>query len=183
MMSTTARTQCRIRIGERCLDGALPGSRSTSFLVALVTALALLVALLSLNSLVGERLGQITTAKPIAATMVQLSTPRVPTRPVEALERFDLSAVVSNTDDRAIANVALELTVLQPDGTTAMLLRQSHINLQPHDSRAIYWAWRVPAQLPTGEYTVQVRAFDASGRPLNGDQPATAALHIVGRGN
>lgn len=183
MMSTTARTQCRIRIGERCLDGTLPGSRNMTLLVALVAALALLIALLSLTSLVGERLAQIATARPVAATTVQLGTPRVPTRPVEGLERFDLSVVAKNPSDRTIENVTLELTVLQPDGTTAMVSRQSHITLQPHDSRAIYWAWRVPAQVPTGEYTVQVRAFDASGRPLGGDQPVAAALHVVGRGN
>jgi len=181
MLSTTAKTQCRVHIGERCLDGTLSGSRNISLLVALLAALALLIALLPLTSMVGEWLARTATAGP-AATMVQLSTPRVPTRPVAGLERIDLSVVASNPGGRALENVTLELTVLQPDGTTAMVSRQSHINLQTHDSRAVYWAWRVPAQMPSGEYAVQVRSIDANGRSLNGDQAARVGLQIVGRG-
>ena len=52
MLSTTAKNQCRVHIGERCLDSALSGSRNISLLVALLAALALLIAFLPLASVV-----------------------------------------------------------------------------------------------------------------------------------
>jgi hypothetical protein len=181
MAPATAKAQCRLQIGERCLDGALSGSRSLILFVAFVAVLALLIALLPLVYATAQWLGQNTTAKPAAAPMVQISTPRVPARAVEGLERIDLSVVVRNPGDQTLENVTLELAVLQPDGSIAMASRQGSLTLRPQESRAVYWAWRVPAQLATGKYDVAARAYDGSGQPLDGNQPAVAGLQVVGR--
>lgn len=181
MLPTTARPRCRIQIGERCLDNVLSGGRVKSVLVALIATLAFWIAASPLMSPARAWIAQGTLHEQAMVTATQLSAPRVPVRPVEGLERIDLSVVASNPSDRVMENLTLELAVLRPDGSNAMTARQSHITLQPHDSRAIYWAWRIPAQLASGQYAVVVRTFDSEGRFLGSDEQAKVALQVVGR--
>ena len=178
MLQRSTKAHAHLRVRGHYLDDTLHNKGIViSLVAALIAALALLIAFVPISTLVRDWSGQ---SAATAAPSVQLSTPRVPLRPVEPLERTDLSVVVTNPSDRPLANISLELSVLQPDGSTAMVSRQSHIALQAHDSRAIYWQWRVP-QLPSGLYGVQVRALDATGRPLGDQQPQTVGLQIVGR--
>lgn len=114
-----------------------------------------------------------------AVSRLSLSVPRVPSRPVEHLERIDLSTVVTNPTNARLENIALELAVLDSRAQQVLSARQSRIALQPNDSRAVYWQWRIPGQLPAGAYDVRVTAFDSRGNVLAGAPSPDAQLLIA----
>jgi hypothetical protein len=150
-------------------------------LLAMLAALGLLAACSPLSSLPPGRLAPVAATGATATGMLRLSAPQVPARPVEGLERIDLSTIVDNPNPGAIDDVTLELVVADRGGRVALVARQSRLSLQPGDSRAVYWSWRVPASLAPGQYTVGVRALDVDGRTLSGGESLGAVLQVVGR--
>lgn len=179
MQSMHAKTACRWHVGSHCLD--LPSLDQVKLhpLAALAAAVALLAVTSSAIAVSREWASARDNTQSVAS-QVELAAPRVPARPVEGLERIDLSTVVSNPSSQTLENVSLQLEVRNANGESVLSARQSRLALQPHDSRAVYWAWRVPAQLSSGSYVVDVRAFDADGVLLSG-RPSTTSLQIVAR--
>lgn len=119
------------------------------------------------------------TTTPASVTPLKVSEPRVPTWPVEALDRIDFSVDVANPSPTTVHDVTLELIVTGVDGSTVLDMRQSGLTLQPGSSQAVYWQWRIPGDLAPGSYKVGVRAFNAAGHMLSEASSAGTLLHVV----
>ena len=165
-------------IGHRSsLGGGLAQSPLPYVLSALLVGLILLAV--TVLAWLGVRWWETSHAAP--APRVTVLETDVPAAPVTTLDRVYLSTKVANPTDQRVQNMSVELAVVAPDGQVAMRSRQRGIALNGHDSRTIYWAWRIPGAVAPGAYRTTVTVTDQGGRILGTSEGASSTLTVAAR--
>ena len=130
------------------------------------SALLLAVALFGVTALPRSTLARGQRASSTATPTVIIAETRAPATKVSSLDRAYLSTTIANPGEERLHNLTVELTVGRPGAQPVLQARQRAIALDAHNARAVYWAWRVPAQVPPGVYEARVRVIEADGRVL-----------------
>jgi hypothetical protein len=153
--------------------GTLPPSTRRSLWVVGLAMIAILAVLLTTYAVTPL-------LRPTAASVpLTVLETQVPTRPVATLDRIDLGARIANTGSTRTDNVTVEMTLIDPSGNVAMRSRQTGIGLDARETRAVRWAWRVPAQAQTGTYTARVVVTNADGSRLASSDSRPASFVVA----
>lgn len=119
---------------------------------------------------------------PAVSTVPQLDiTATVTPSPVEHLDRVTLVTTFRAPAEVQEALAARVEVVGQSQGSPVLVMSQSGFRAPVEEARAVYWEWRVPGDLPEGEYTLRVRVTGQESGKSYGEDLQAATFRVVAR--
>jgi len=112
-----------------------------------------------------------------AAPRISVVSTKVTPSPISTLDVLTIGTTLKNNAQR-VDDLYVELKVRAEDGQEVLHAAQRGVGIDGGENQSVYWVWRIPGRLGSGDYTVQIGVYGPDRTTLYAMDETAGGFHV-----